>query len=191
MRRAVTDSGCFTLIFDRYFVTIHRYVARRCGQDVADDIAGEVFRIAFERRLDFDMSAASARPWLYGIAANLLRTRQRSEQRRLRAMQRTFTADGAAEPIDVYERSAEYLDASAAVRLVPAALLSLPERDREALVLFAVEGLTYAEVAEALGLPVGTVRSRISRARSRLRELLDHGGQRPTDRCKAEDAQHG
>jgi len=191
MRRSAVDAQYFSVIFDRYFRTIHGYVARRLGHDGADDLAGEVFRVAFERRQDFDPAASSARPWLYGIAANLMRTRLRSEQRRIRAMQRSLAAHRAPESNDDYERSGERLDAATTSLVVAAALLALPERDREALVLFAVEGLTYAEVGEALDLPIGTVRSRISRARSRLRELLDHGGQQATDRCDAEDARHG
>lgn len=83
-----TDPAAFALIFDRHFATIHRYLARRVGSDVADDLAGDVFRVAFERRETFDRRRPNARPWLYGIATNLLYGERRHERRRLQAMDR-------------------------------------------------------------------------------------------------------
>jgi len=186
-----TDPGRFALVFDRYFVTIHRYLARRVGPDLADDLAGDVFRVAFERRDAFDPQHESARPWLYGIATNLLHGEHRSEERRLRALQRAGAAARVPVAVDPFERAGERVDAEAAVARIGAAVGRLTQGDRDALILFAVEGLTYPEVAAALTIPVGTVRSRISRARSRLRELLAASGQQLSDWPDAEERRDG
>lgn len=194
--RARADPERFAEIFDRHFVTIHRYLARRVGPDVADDLAGEVFRIAFERRVSFDADRSNARPWLYGIATNLLHGRRRTEERKLRAVQRIAAAVVVPIGADVFDRASERVDAERAAHDVGAALRSIPAADRDALVLFAVEGLSYPEVAVALGIPVGTVRSRISRARRRIRELLEPDGQqqvghRLSDRTEGEERRNG
>lgn len=191
MTLARTDPACFALVFDRYFVTIHRYLACRVGPDLADDLAGEVFRVAFERRYAFDPQRLSARPWLYGIATNLLHGERRSEERRLRALQRAVAAACVPLGVDAFEQTGDRVDAEAAVASIGAAVGQLTGGDRDALVLFAVEGLTYAEVAAALTIPVGTVRSRISRARSRLRELLTASGQQLSDCPDAEERRDG
>jgi DNA-directed RNA polymerase specialized sigma24 family protein len=83
------DAARFGEIFDRYFADIDRYLARRVGQAIADDLAAETFVIAFRARARYDPSAADARAWLFGIAANLARRHFRSERRRLRAYART------------------------------------------------------------------------------------------------------
>lgn len=191
MALAQTDPGCFALVFDRHFVTIHRYLARRVGPHVADDLAGDVFRVAFERRHAFDPQRESARPWLYGIATNLLHGERRSEERRLRALQRAAAAACVPQGVDVFERASERVDAEAVAARIGSAVGQLTQGDRDALILFAVEGLTYPEVAAALTIPVGTVRSRISRARSRLRELLDASGQQLSDWPEAEERRDG
>lgn len=189
MALARTDPACFALIFDRYFLTIHRYLARRVGPNLADDLAGDVFRVAFERCDSFDPRRESARPWLYGIATNLLHAERRSEERRLRALQRAAACVPLG--VDAFERASERVDAEARVANIGAAVGQLTQGDRDALILFAVEGLTYPEVAAALTIPVGTVRSRISRARSRLRELLAASGQQLSDRPDAEERRDG
>lgn len=159
----------FAAIFDRHHEAIHRYLWTRVG-DAAEDVAAEVFRVAFEKRRGFDTSYESAKPWLFGIAANLARThhrrtaRRRDTQDRLVAEDRPTADPG---PEDRLARLAETEPVAAAIR-------SLPERDREPLLLFAWGDLSYEEVAEAMGVPVGTVRSRIHRARGRVREELGH-----------------
>lgn len=186
--RALEQPRWFAVVFDRHFVTIHRYLARRVGAG-ADDLAGEVFRVAFERRASFDASFDSARPWLYGIATNLVRRDRRREERRLRAMQRVAARTRSYE--DGFDLVDERVDADAAMPSVARAVAQLPDADRDALVLFAVEGLSYDEVAAALDIPVGTVRSRISRARLRLRELLGGSGQREVVWPEAEGCRDG
>lgn len=191
IRGALTTPSMFAVIFDRHFLAIHRYLVRRIGTPVADDLAGDVFRVAFERRHDFDLSSESARPWLYGIATNLLRSERRSESRKLRALQRCVAALPSHGSSDRYERADARLDAVGDVGRLAAALTELSDGDRDALLLFAVEGLTYQDVAAALSIPVGTVRSRISRARAQLRELVDASGQQGADWPEMEDDRHG
>lgn len=191
IERARSQPQWFSVIFDRHFTVIHRYLSRRVGSTVADDLAGEVFRIAFERRESFDTYYDSARPWLYGIATHLVHRERRSEQRRLRALQRFASRAAVPAADDAFDLANERVDAVAAARSAACALTRLPDADRDALLLFAVEGLTYDEVAAALGIPIGTVRSRISRARLRLRELLNASGQQRDVWTEAEESRDG
>ena len=144
---------------------VYGYAARRLGPTRAEDICAQTFVIAWQQRDEFDSDRA-ARPWLLGIASNLIRREFRSEERALRAYARTGVDPIQPEDIgDLVDR----LDAAAAWPAVAGALSELRPVDRETLWLLVVGGLTYAEVAECLDVPVGTVRSRFSRARSRLR----------------------
>jgi len=167
---SLAEPAAFGAIFDRHAATILRYFGRRVEPAAAEGLLGEVFRIAFEQRASFDPSRASARPWLYGIAANLVGRHRRSERRRLHAMARL----AARQPIDqndvVGEHAAGSLDAAEAWSRLAGTVDLLPAVEREALLLFAWENLSYDDIADALGVPVGTVRSRLNRARRRLRE---------------------
>lgn len=147
----------FAVLFDRHFDSVHGYAQRRVGPDLADEVAAETFTRAFDRRRRFDRSREDARPWLLGIASNLLRRHWRTERRRLDAYARSAGLDAGGE-----------LAAPVAADLA-AALRALPKRDRECLLLLAWADLSYEEIAVALAVPIGTVRSRISRARTRLR----------------------
>jgi RNA polymerase sigma-70 factor (ECF subfamily) len=172
--RSLGEPEAFGLIYDRHAATVLRFLGRRAGARIAEGLVGELFRIAFERRKTFDTSRASALPWLYGIGSNLLLKHRRGEARRLRANAR-MAADGEAED---RRRSAAALDARLLFPRVANAIEALPDDEREALLLFAWEELPYQSVAEALDLPIGTVRSRLNRARARLRELLEPKGKR-------------
>jgi RNA polymerase sigma-70 factor (ECF subfamily) len=164
----------FEAIFRRYFGRIHRYLAARVGGSIADDLAAEVFTIAFAQRQRYDLARDCARPWLYGIATNLAGTYRRQEQRRYRALARA-DAQGVAPSVE--ELVTERVSAAAAGPALAAALAGLGSGDRDVLLLVAVAGLDNQEVAQSLGIPYGTVRSRLSRARTRLREAL--GGTNP------------
>jgi RNA polymerase sigma factor (sigma-70 family) len=170
--RSLGDPEAFGLIYDRHAATLLRFLGRRAGAKVAEELVGELFRVAFERRRTFDVARASALPWLYGIGANLLLKHRRGEARWLRASAR-MAGDGAAA---ARRASAAAADARVLFPRVADAIEALPDGEREALLLFAWEDLSYQGVAEALELPVGTVRSRLNRARARLRELLEPGG---------------
>lgn len=167
VRASLDRPAVFAEIFDRHHEPIHRFLWTRAG-DAADDLAAEAFRIAFERRHDFDLTYDSARPWLFGIAANLARTHHRRTARRREAQERLVAEDRPAPEPSPQDR----LEAIAPSAPVARALLELPDRDREPLLLFAWADLAYDEIAEALGVPVGTVRSRIHRARRQVREQL-------------------
>ena len=170
--RSLGDPEAFGMIYDRHAATVLRFLGRRAGAKVAEGLLGELFRIAFERRKTFDASRGSALPWLYGIGANLLLKHRRAEARWLRASARMVASLEAAQR----RASAAALDARLIFPRVAGAIETLPDGEREALLLFAWEELSYQGVAEALELPIGTVRSRLNRARARLRELLEPKG---------------
>jgi len=166
---SLQEPGRFGALFDRHATVVFRYLVRRVGVDDADALLGEVFRVAFEKRATYDTARPNARPWLYGIATNLLARHRRGEARRIRATARLLARQRpVADPAD---KVADTLDARDVWPHVAEAVAALPEDERDALLLYAWEELRYEEVAEALGVPVGTVRSRLNRARVRLREL--------------------
>lgn len=174
MRASLEDPHAFTGIFERYYGPIHRYIERRVGRTLARDLAADTFLIAFGRRERFDSARGDVLPWLFGIASNLLRDHAREERRMLRAYARTGVAPVATEEATRVE---ERLDAESDVRALADGLARLPRGQREALLLLAWGDLTYAQIAVALGVPVGTVRSRIARARRRLGEPFGPVGQ--------------
>ncbi len=165
----------FAEIFHRYYREIHGYVTRRVGPDAADDIAADTFLAAFRQRQRFDPARGAVRPWLYGIATNLIGLHRRAEKRFYRALARTPTED-LAEGHE--ERAADRLSAGSTGRELARALARLSSGDRDVLLLIALGDLTYEEVAQALGLKYGTVASRLNRARRKLREAF--GGVNPT-----------
>jgi RNA polymerase sigma-70 factor (ECF subfamily) len=169
-----SDPYAFAKVFDRHFGGVHRFIARRVGSELADDLAAETFVEAFRSRGRYDPAHADARPWLYGIAVNLLRHHHRRERRRLRAYAR-IGVEAATDEGDLGRVEAR-VDADAAGPRLALALASLGPGDREVLLLFAWADLSYAEIARALGLPVGTVRSRLHRARAQIRELIGDVG---------------
>jgi RNA polymerase sigma-70 factor (ECF subfamily) len=169
IRGSFTQPERFAIVFDRHARHIHRYLARRVGQQAADDLVAETFLTAFRKRRRYDTNHRDARPWLYGIATNLVSQHRRAEIRRYRLPELVGEEPVAA---DHAERVLADLT-SRSVRVVLAeALVALAPGDRDALLLIACEELTYDEVARALDIPVGTVRSRLHRARSHLREAL-------------------
>jgi RNA polymerase sigma factor (sigma-70 family) len=157
----------FATIFDRHFDAVHRYLARRAGSGRADDLAADTFTVAFERRRTFQASAGSARPWLFGIATNLLRNDWRAEQRAHAAVAQLSHRAAAGET-----GTRLYADPGDVGTELSATLAGLEPQHRDVLLLYAWEGMSYQEIAVALGVRVGTVRSRLSRARRRLREAL-------------------
>jgi RNA polymerase sigma factor (sigma-70 family) len=167
--RSLHEPEVFALLYDRHAAAIYRYVIRRLGEGYADDVVAECFLAAFGRRDRYDLSRADARPWLYGIAARVIGKHRRTEVRLLRALARTG-ADPVAE--DHADRVDSRVTAAALQRELAAALAGLAAGDREVLLLIAWADLSYAEVAEALAIPVGTVRSRLSRARTKTRAAL-------------------
>lgn len=169
IERSATSPEDFAQIFDRHAVHIHGYLRRRIGSPEADDLLADTFLVAFERRGRYDVTVADARPWLFGIATNLLRRYARSEARAYRALARTGVDRVAAVMED---QVAERVDADAACRALAGSLAKLPRGDRDTILLYAWAELSYEQIAQALGIPVGTVRSRLHRARHQLRAAL-------------------
>jgi RNA polymerase sigma-70 factor (ECF subfamily) len=163
---SVGEPELFAGVFDRHAATVHRYLGRRVG-DLADDLLSETFLVAFRRRAAYRPEQVEVRPWLIGIATNLIRGHARSEQRRYRALARASAEPAVlgADPGD----SADRLDAQALRGPLAAALAGLKTQDRDALLLFAWGQLSYEEIAAVLDVPVGTVRSRLHRARRQTR----------------------
>lgn len=167
--RSLDEPECFAEVFDRHYGRISAYLRSCTTSDVADELASEVFLIAFRRRADFGPDAQSASPWLFGIAVNLLRSTRRSERRRLHAYARSRPLPEDDDLDDAIARA----DAERRHRPIVNALASIDHDQREVLLLHAWTDLTYVEIAEALAMPVGTVRSRISRARRNVRRILE------------------
>ncbi|MFJ8112628.1 RNA polymerase sigma factor [Streptomyces sp. NPDC096132] len=166
MAASLDEPERFAVLFDRHAPTIHQYVARRLGRDAADDVTAETFLTAFRIRARYDSERAGVRPWLYGIAAKLISRHRREEVKALRLLARTGhdpVAESWADSAD------DRVAAQAVSRPLAKALARLSEGDRHALLLFAWADFTYLEIAEALDIPVGTVRSRLNRARRKLR----------------------
>jgi RNA polymerase sigma factor (sigma-70 family) len=175
---SIEDPERFTSIYERHHDMVFRFVARRVGTERAADLTAEVFLRAFRLRARFDPARTSARPWLYGIATNVigddLRKRRRQQRNYLVFAGLTVAHD------NPYDRSDDRLAAAAVGDDLNRALGALRSVDRNVLLLYALEDLTYQETAEALGIPVGTVRSRLARARRRIRELVPDLEQRHT-----------
>jgi RNA polymerase sigma-70 factor (ECF subfamily) len=168
--RSQTDPERFGEIYDRHATEVHRYLARRIGLALADDLTAETFLAAFSSRHRFDPTAERALPWLYGIATNLLRRHARTERAQYRGWERT-----GADPTVVDNHAdtvAATVSAQATVRKLSGVLARLTVRERDVVLLVVWGALTYEETAVALGVPVGTVRSRLNRARQRLRDAL-------------------
>lgn len=162
--RSVSDGRWFEALFDRHYGRIHRFCAARAGTDAADDLASETFTTAFRRRADYDLSCPDAAPWLYGIALKLLLGFRRRERAR-----RLLPARLVSGQFSVESPVSEMFDPRGAVSV---ALAGLSESDRDLIVLFAWAELTYEQMAVVFGVPVGTVRSRLSRTRRQLRVSL-------------------
>lgn len=174
IRAAQTDPASFGMIFDRHFAAVYRFCGRRVGRDLAEDLAGETFRRAFEARLTYDLSQRNALPWLFRIALNLVRDaiRTRAAEDRAYARVQALARCGRESEEDHVVRSAE---ARAELAHLAHLLVSEPQQDVDALFLHVWEGLSYIEVATVLGIPVGTARSRLSRLRHRLEVALVEG----------------
>jgi RNA polymerase sigma factor (sigma-70 family) len=166
---AIVDPLVFEGVFEANFPSIHRFIARRVGAALADDLAAETFAIAFRRRETFVAERGTPRSWLYGIAINLIRNHWRTEQHLLYLDARLrVEAEYHEDPTLTDER----LSAALAASYIAEALASLNRDQREVILLHAWAELSHDEIAAALDIAPGTVRSRLSRARATLVEQL-------------------
>jgi RNA polymerase sigma-70 factor (ECF subfamily) len=167
--RSLANPEQFAALFHRHAPVIQRYVTRRIGAHAADDVVAETFLVAFRQRAAYRTECANAVPWLYGIATNLVGRHRRAEVRQLRILVRCGV-DPVVEPFT--DRVDDQVSAASVNARLGAGLARLPAAQRDALLLVAWGGLSYDQVAIATGVPLGTVQSRISRARKRLRQSL-------------------
>lgn len=166
-RQPSDGDGRFTALFHAHFRELYRYVRRRAGTDVAEEVASETFERAFRNWRSYQPDVAEPRAWLYGIATNLLRHHFRHEERQLRAFARTGV-DPVTDELDPSWWNGSRIGSPR----VAGFLADLPSDEREALLLYAWADLSYRQIADCLGIPLGTVRSRLNRARTTLRACL-------------------
>ena len=164
LRVAVCDHAAFDVVYRRHCREVATYVARRVGAERVEDVTAEVFVRAFRGRAAYTPVHDSALPWLVGIASRVLSEQRRRERRRLQTLERLARE----RPRVVVDTEDTDVGAD-----VIRALRRLPASDRDTLLLVSWGELSYAEAATALGVPIGTVRSRIARARRRLGLALD------------------
>jgi RNA polymerase sigma factor (sigma-70 family) len=163
------DADAFGLLFERHGARIHGHALRRTADPAtAEDVTAVVFLEVWRRRHDVDLHQPSALPWLYGVAGNVIGRWHRSRRRHASALERLGSLP-APSPALVEIQAAAAADAAAVVDRIR----RLPRRERDVLVLSVWEGLTHAEIATALDTTVGTVKSRLSRARARLDPRTD------------------
>lgn len=168
IERSRSQPEAFALVFERHFDRVHAYLRARVGDREARELAADTFERAFRSRARYDVTRLDASPWLFAIATNLIRHHRRSEQRRLRALAREPVGESVAEEETVLDR----LSAAQQMAMLATGLRALRGDERDVLLLYAWAELSYDEISVALQIPVGTVRSRLSRARARLRKLL-------------------
>jgi RNA polymerase sigma-70 factor (ECF subfamily) len=166
---SVRDGDRFTAVYDRHYADIHRYVAGRLGPQPAEDVVADIFLAAFRTRAAFDPSRGSVRPWLFGIATNHIAQHRRTETRRYRALAQVVPER---HPDGHDERVADSVSAERLQPSLAGALAALSRKDRDVVLLKALAQLSHEEIADVLGIPYGTVGSRLSRARKRLRAAL-------------------
>ena len=172
-RAAAGETAAFGTLFDRHARTVYNYCFRRTGNwSQAEELAAIVFLEAWRRHADLRIVRDDALPWLLGVAPNVLRNSRRSQRRYRAALARLPHERGEDFANDVDER----LDDERQMRAVLRALDKLSRADQDVLALCVWEELSYEQAALALDMPVGTVRSRLSRARARLRELTETCG---------------
>lgn len=168
--RSVGAPASFGVIFDRHSDAILRYAHARLGPDLAEDVLAETFLAAFARRASYDTSRPNCLPWLYGIAIRQIGKHRRAEHRGREAVARLPVE---AVALDTDDRCLDRVDAQALRPRLMSVLSGLTRQDRELLLLIAWAGLTYDESAEALGLTLSTVRSRLHRIRLKTRRALN------------------
>lgn len=169
------DADSFGELFQRHGQAIYNYCFRRTGNwAVAEDLVSTVFLEAWRRRRNVKSEEYGPVPWLLGVASNVVRNSQRSLRRYRAALSRLPS-----QPVhpDFADDLAARVDDEKRMRRILAIFSELPDRDQDVIALCLWQGLSYEQAGAALDLPVGTVKSRLSRARKRLRELIDRSGQ--------------
>ncbi len=175
------DTDAFGILFKRHARAVYNHLFRRCADwSSAEDLTSVVFLEAWRKRHKVELDRESALPWLLGVATNVVLNHRRSLRRYRAALSRVPVPEvGAPVSAGVQDFAgdvAERIDAESKMSLILRLVERLPERERQVLELCAWDALSYEDAAAALGVPVGTVRSRLSRVRERLRELERRSG---------------
>jgi len=183
---SLADPEEFGALFHRHYHAIYRYLVRAVGPGDGNDLAAEVFEQAFKSRHTYDLTRPTALPWLYGIAGHLVFAHYRKRARRIRLLPVTDDSLEAANPSGWVEPGFEddlidRVDAATAHAELRRVLERLRPEERDVVGLHLLADLSYQEIGETLGIPVGTVRSRLSRARDRLRNLFAENDQSPSE----------
>lgn len=158
---SLEDPESFRALFERHYRAVWSFLAWRFGGTAADDVCAETFATAFAERRRYDHSRPDARPWLLGIAINHGRRHARRELRKLERLAATVFLAPSGPSVNLDPRGK-----------LAGGLLALDGRDREPLLLLALADFSYNQIAAVLGIPEGTVRSRINRARNQLKEAI-------------------
>ncbi|MGW0909276.1 RNA polymerase sigma factor [Streptomyces sp. NPDC002853] len=170
------DADAFGELFDAYARSVYNHAYRLTGDwSAAQDMVSLTFLEAWRLRARVEEEGGSLRPWLLGVATNVTRNARRAARRHSAAVARLPRDQTVA---DFSDEVAERIDDKRQLDLVRAALATLRRAEREVLALCVWSGLSYAAAAEALGVPVGTVRSRLSRARTKLADRVEPVGGR-------------
>ncbi|MGH3208288.1 MAG: RNA polymerase sigma factor [Trebonia sp.] len=165
-RARAGDADAFRALFDSYAKAVYNHAFRLIGDwSAAEDVMAQTFLEAWRSREQIAADGGSLRPWLLGIATNLTRGYRRASRRQVATRLRLGPAP---DTPDFSDEVAGRLDDASRIAALHRSLSRLRPDEFEVLALYAWSGLCYAEVAEALGVPVGTVRSRLSRARAKL-----------------------
>ena len=166
------DREAFAQLFDQYAKAVYNHAYWLTADwSMADDVVSATFLQAWRARARVDAEGGSLRPWLLGIATNIARNLRRGD-RRYRAAALAMAGQPPVTP-DHADRVDGRLDDARRLPAAITALATLRRADREILTLCLWQGLSYAEAAAALGIRVGTVRSRLSRAREKLRVAVE------------------
>jgi RNA polymerase sigma factor (sigma-70 family) len=172
------DPPQFGAIFARHAEAVHRYLSRRLEYSAVDDALSETFVTAFRSRHRYDPAYPDARPWLFGIATNVVHHHRRAEGRRRALVARVTQFIGGDEALDpAPDEIARPQGRQDEMARLQSVLSQVDEKYLDVLMLFTGPELSYDEIARALQVPLGTVRSRMSRGRAQLRELLLAAGQ--------------
>lgn len=171
IRESFSDSTYFEVLFERHYEAVHRFIGRQVGPDRTDDLAQDTFVEAWDHRDRYDQDRPNARPWLFGIAHNLVLAEYRRAGRQTVAY--ALVAASTEITVDVSSDVDDRLAAMSIRTLVRDAIFALPDTERASLILVAVGALSYADAAKELGVPVGTVKTRTMRAKRRIRQTLD------------------
>lgn len=172
IRRSLADKSAFTPIFDRHYPAVHRFLVAHWGSETGADLASETFLVAFEQRERFDLSRASARPWLFGIALNLSKMEARRLRRESGAAVRGAERDELEDFVDSLIRRVDARRQATTLGLSEV-LKQLRPEDLTVLTMAALGEMTHTQIAESLNVPIGTVKSRLHRTVTALRELFE------------------